>query len=58
MSLVTLPKQTVDGGAISYVFEGRGQVVDGVLTLNFTNTYDAGGFEQVDNCVASLTLKN
>jgi len=55
---VSLPSQTVDCGPISYTFEGEGAVENGVLTLNFTNTYDAGGFEQVDDCVASLTLKN
>jgi len=51
---VTIPEQSVDCGVITYTFAGEGQLADGRLVLSFTNTYDAGGFEQVDDCTATL----
>jgi hypothetical protein len=48
---LNIPDQTVDCGVISYQFSGDGVLTDGtVLTIDFRVAYDAGGFEQVDDC--------
>ena len=52
---ITIETQEIDCGAIRYTFEGTGTFTAGsTITLEFTVTYDAGGFNQVDNCIATL----
>lgn len=51
---LTIPVQEVDCGAIVYRVSGNGTFDAGKITMTFTNTYDAGGFEQVDNCSVVL----
>ena len=52
---IEIEKQTIDCGPIAYTFEGSGTFASGSsVSLSFTVTYDAGGFEQVDNCTAAL----
>lgn len=53
-NLITIPEQEIDCGVITYRFVGEGQFDAGKITLNFSNTYDAGGFEQRDSCSVSL----
>lgn len=53
--ILTIPEQLIDCGAISYTVSGSGTLTGGtILNLSFTVSYDAGGFEQVDECTARL----
>ena len=51
---VTIPEQNVDCGVITYTIRGEGAFEAGKISLGFSNTYDAGGFEQVDSCTVTL----
>lgn len=52
---ITIEEQQIDCGDIVYTFEGTGTFSNGsTVTLDFTVRYDAGGFEQVDQCRAIL----
>lgn len=52
---LVIPQQIVDCGDIQYTFEGTGSVDGAVVTLSFTVTYDADGFDRIDQCSATLT---
>ncbi|MEM9986800.1 MAG: hypothetical protein AAF804_17035, partial [Bacteroidota bacterium] len=51
---VSIPDQAIDCGSITYNFSGQGEFANGVITLEFTNVYDAGGFERTDQCTVTL----
>ncbi len=51
---VSIPDQAIDCGGIIYNFSGQGEFANGVITLEFTNVYDAGGFERTDQCTVVL----
>ena len=52
---LTISEQVVDCGEIEYTFQGNGSVAGAVVTINFTVTYDADGFDRTDQCTATLT---
>lgn len=52
---IAIESQTIDCGSIRYTFEGTGTFLNGnTINLDFSVSYDAGGFQQVDMCTASL----
>jgi hypothetical protein len=54
LNQLTIPTQVIDCGGITYTFSGSGELQGAVLTINFTNQYDAGGLIREDACVAIL----